>query len=788
MRNNLQNDVKVEKAKLPLSKFDLSGSISNTASIGEVSVKFSRLLQPGTKAICGEEQLVRMSPLVAPTYSRQWYKTWHMFVPLEDIFSNYSSMMTGEPISRNGVVINPRYLPHMRAGALSQFCLNGAKCTLYFRPLVNAEPSTSSGYVFCPRYSADTDLVEAALNGIWEKRSDGSPIIFMGELTAIETFWDGAMDFELESGNLSYKSFGLPPADQEQSQIDVDLSGYDLDQVVPLDQADQVIARRIEINGTWYQIFYAFRYSSWGNHLSKTLRGLGYGIDLEDDSLVTYLPLLASYKAYWDIFGLNLFQNFESTYCGRVISYINQHDGTMNPFKDATLWPIFRDFMKYELGAMWLTEQNDYISAHLPQPVVSQPNHTPLFGVVDVGPDSDAVQGYGLQPNAHITQGNNTGTQLPSNPSMQHGDGHANTYTLSHGALDSEILKRLYKYTNRNTALGRKIVDLMRAAGLGMYMERTRVNYIGDTSISLEVKSVTSSADTYNSATDEGALLGQYSGKGVGWSGEERKKLHYKTDCLGWWICLESVTCDSGYSQGRDETLTAIQKEHMYQPDFEDLGLELHTKAVLNANRDFCAGNDSGVHNTAGGPLSRLSFGFATRFSAFKVGRNCLNGGFANKSQRNFYSAYNMDKTFYPSDISCIPHGSSEYLPSNFPPINGTDRKAWFMVMELPSAEVPTAGLTWRYLGRFPWLQNLARIFANKYRANPALRGSATWFVDGETTSALSRYWEFQYLQDDNYIILSDLWFKAWAPMRPIEECYGTVDPDKSALEYIDRC
>lgn len=774
MRNNIQNDVKIERAKLPLSKFNLSGSVSTTCKIGEVGVSFSRLLQPYTKAMCSQEQLIRMNPLVSPVYAKQFYKTWHMFVPIEDVWANYSAFVTKTPISRNGVVFTPSKEPFMNVGQFTAFCLNGAKCSIYYKHVPAGSSATVNGIFHIASYEDNPNVVTAtqldnpikyrtlidqALYNVYGSRSDTAPTLNILALTGIQF----ANTLYLESGNIDRKSFTMV----DSSDIDDEVTGYDVTNVVAIDKADNVVFKTIDVSGQTFVIAYAFRYSSWGQHYLSVLRGLGYPVDLDSSKQRSVLPLLAVYKCYWDVFGLNMWQNFESTYCGRLKTYLeNKADGTVA--SDPTACELFVNFVYDELGSMWVTEQNDYISAHLPQPVISVDNKTPLFGVVDVMDASGSETGP-----ARTVAVLDRSDAVNGQPNVISKDGHASTKTQFHGHLDSEILKRLYKATNRNTALGKKIADLMRAQGLGQYMERTRVNYIGDTCVPIDITSVTSTADTFDATTKQGTLLGQYGGKGVGYQDNKDKKLWYKTDCLGWWICLDAMTCDAGYSQGEDLTLAAIEQEQQYQPDYDGLGLTLHPMSIINGSRDVCLGSlRSGSYPVES--LTDKPYGFAPRYSEFKVGRNTLNKGFALKSLRDYFLTYNMDKLIFPDDI--VSWDVTDKV--NTTPTGGKSYKVERM---LPPADIPTAGNPWRFLGRFPWLVNFQRIFAAVSQSMPYS------MFGGGALSALAKYFEYHYLTDDNYIVLQEIWFKAWSPMLPQEETYGTIDPDRKSLEYIDR-
>ena len=110
---------------------------------------------------------------------------------------------------------------------------------------------------------------------------------------------------------------------------------------------------------------------------------LGYGfLGMDKYKHKSLLPLIGVFYAYWNTFGINQWQNIESTNAGRIKSYWDVHDD-YDPWQSASTWSVFKSFIFDELGAMWVTENADYIAAHLPQPVIGA---TPSGwnGIVDV--------------------------------------------------------------------------------------------------------------------------------------------------------------------------------------------------------------------------------------------------------------------------------------------------------------------------------------------------------------------------------------------------------------------
>lgn len=785
MRNNIQNDVKIESATTHVTKKDLSGSVNNTYQIGRVGVLASRLLLADSKSMAAPESLVQTAPLVSPCYAKQFYRQWHMFVPLEDVFKNYSALMTDKEISRNGTLITPTRFPHAPANFISSFVLNGSKCTMWFQQLNKAGISTPvtagdpTGEFFSGRDMDEyitldsiagvsarvllSGLVDEALPALqWQPDSDGVPTFNLGYLNSISPY-------TLISGNLVEKTFILPSLDEDEAATDE--MGYDYNSFSTPESADIVFYKTFTVSvpggplgddmPVRFRCAYCFRLSTWGAELYKVLNGLGYSLDPDDTSDYSILPLIATFKAYWDIFGLNLWQNYESTRAGMLQTYYdNKADCDVST--DANAKPLFYQFMRDELGQMWVTEKNDYISAHLPQPVIGGANETPLFGLADV------LEGTGDSGPSRVISVFQRDYPEDGQPDIALKDGHARISKIQHGYLDSEILKRMYKATNTQTQFGQLIVAQMRTQGLGTYLERTRTNFIGDFKVSLDVSGVTATSDTYQSATKDGRPLGSRAGKCVGY-GKKNKKLWYKTDCVGWWIALDAITADSGWAQGVDLTNKVTRREEMYQPLYDGAGLKINNADVLVGRKDICL-IDFELPDASRSPAAH-PWGYMTRFAEFKVGRNTENGGFALKSRRNYFLTYDMNKLIFLDNLLAfdVKDKSTETL------------KYLRVARGVSLDDLPIAGNPYRFLARYPWLSNLGRIFANVGRSLPS------FMLAGGALEFLRKAWEYVFLNDDNYIVQTDLWFKTWNASIPIEDTYGTIDPEEKDNLYMEK-
>lgn len=764
MRNNLQNDVKAEKSIEQVSKLDLSGSVSTTLSMGKVNVKFSRRVLPYTKAIVGDESLVYLSPMVRPTYGKLFYKTWQYFIACSDLWKPYQAMMTKQPISVNGQMRTFTREPHAENRGLASFAFNGAKCSLYVSDSISESNPINLGvnrsfYIKAPVNQSYRTLINTITQRYYYLDS-GKPRLKIGLLLGGPTFWDNSNDLDFVSGNLSWETF-TDLTSYEGISVAGLASGFDYT-TVPIDKADYKIFTLEDIDGDKVVCCWAFRFSSWGKWYSSLLRALGYGF-LGSDIYKhkSLLPLLGTFFAYWNTFGLNQWQNIETTYCGRIKSAWDLIDD-YDPWKQSATWSLFKSFILDELGAMWVTENADYIAAHLPQPVIGQ-DLAGWSGVVD-------VNGATIP----ITQSTGNASRRSNEPNRIEGDGHAKINSVEHGALDSRLIMRLYKVTNRNTPLGRKIADLAKAAGLGFYMMYCKTDYLGETSIPLDISKVTSQSDTFNPVTEDGMPLGDYAGRGIGYQSNDKKLYHY-TENEGFWICLDAVTCDSGYSQGVDTTLERISRDDKFQADYDGFGLVVHDKDILVGSDEVSTVAFKHSAIVAGDPVpegriaqcsAQMAFGFAPIYSEYKVGRSILNGGFAYPSERNTYLPFVLDKVILSNIISVIRKTED------------VDTKTYRVGLSLPVENVPQSGTAWRYLSRYFWLSNLNRIFVYQGKSLPQVWQNFETYAD---------VYEYIYNQPDNYILLSEIWFKAWSRCLPIEETWGTLDPDRRELAYFER-
>lgn len=785
MRNNLQNDIKVENPNNRKSKFNYSASLSTTCNLGQITPAKCQVIQPNSTTLCKIEELVRMAPMVSPTYAHLKSKTWLYWVPLADVVPNYDPMSTMMKANRNGSVFDVLNLPCIKRKDLSAFLLTGAKATIYIK-LSNGNIGSDENLTtwHSAPYQESVNwkrLIDAIWNKYYYADDEGVPLLDLKRLLNVSS---PSEKFGLPAGNRISASLCLTDVNQPEGypfwQYD---RGYPTEDV-GIDSADALIYDTFtheyldennNVVAQDYEICLAFRFSSFGVQLSKIFDVLGYGRDYMDSRNVEIARLLAYYKGYYMKMYPQQWEGWQDTTCASIVSLCASMSGPAmiddtEDEKNVMLWDLFTTFVLTELGQMWVAENNDLVSSHKHQPVIADIGNGWGIGINGYTPDAAGSENntfYNITEPASLSE-------RADQPNVNNQSYHAYMATIYHSFLDEKILNVLTKMQNTNTVIGRNISRLMRAMGLGKYLDDRKVNDLGYWETPIDISTVTSTTDNYDAAKNEGKQLGSYAGKGIGY--KNHKPVRFSNEALGYFFAYTAITCDSGYSQGVDETIYCTQEHDFYKPQFDALGEELASKAIICGQMDVGASNRL-VPQAPASPRE-LPFGYRPRLTAFKIARNVISGGFSLKSMRNMFISYNLDKTIYPETRAVIKR-------TDFIPGGDTPHEQRFDVFRLlPVEDVPTAGIVWRFLGRFPWLGNMLRIFA----ADSTEQQQRLYYSLSGLTSQNAKVWQYYYRIDDNYMIFQDYTLKTWSHMLPIDETYGTVDPEPKANEYIQRC
>lgn len=738
MQNNALGTIAVSNTKRSRAFFNKSADLHTTMDFGSViPAKVQRMI-PNSKIVMQSSERMLLAPLVRPTMGRLSLKGYHQFVRMSDIWPNFAPMMAQEPIFRNGKSFVPSVIPNLTVADLSLSVLFGSRLTVY-------RCNGSSG-------SFAADLYDLPSSGSNFDPNDTStwPTGQQNCVTAVSDlgFTASFTDYGLSNAVCFDAHCLIPGTVSSARRLPLSNSSladlFNLDgsaDVVTPDGADYVIP--VQVNSTDYML--CFRLSSFGKRLRKILIGCGFEINFNMLDSVSLLPLFAFYKAYFDVFGLTLYKNWESTYCSKVITILMNLDNmsSLNMFLLAptasrlAYSSALSSFFFEELGFCLYTDEQDFVSSHIRSTAVS-PDTASFIGSINTDVAGlPNISNAAVSPNEHAN--------------LSSANGHAFIFDVFHGQMDSELLKRLYRWTNRNTIAGRRIAELLRAQGLGAYVDECKSDFIGSFELPIDIYDVPSQSDTFQHAggSDTGMRLGEYGARGI--AQNQERPFDFEVNEDGYWITLFTVVPKGGYSEAFDPTVFAVDKWSQYQPEFDSLGYESNRKALVQGSQPFA---------NQIGETSSLSdaFGFAPRYFSWKFGRNVINGDFSRRGSRSAYAPFMLEKLIDVGEHRVV---SSTYSAS-------TTR--YIMDLLFKPSNLPIAGDVWRYPTRYPWIGQFNRIFYNVGDSTPRDLDLSTFVT------------QFEYFsnQEDNFILHTIFNVKEFSPMLPVEDSFETYDDDNA--------
>lgn len=765
-KNNTQfNRINIETPDKTKTKLPWSRNFFTTSSFGEcVPLQVKKILAH-SKTVCGTDQLLRLSPMVLPTYGDVKLKIWHNFVGMSDLIRSYTKFVTGQPYSTTQGVRTQTYKPRMKLSDISSLILIGCKFTIYDYDTINGTELTPDARATNWRLYETNDSVD----NLYRKAEIVTQLLSQGYLGSV-TYEDARFP-SYRGIMVSPRMFNenaptnlVPCANQNivagsqdpDTQVwtanpDCDLFGttYADDGViksaeVPLNKADFVFTRNIGTEQNPSFVAFAVRLSSFGTRLYKILKACGFEVNFADnESYLDILPLFAYYKTYFDSFGLCLYQNYESTNAAYLL---NQYDNA-----NSTVFDLGNtEFMRfiYDLGNTYVADVQDFISAHQRTDAVSTNSEGFIKNIV-LDPN---YNGQDLTDN--ISQFPNPQSEYPNVTMVTN---HVFIDKVNHSEVSAELLKRLYKFTNRNTIAGRRIAELLRAAGYGAYVDEQKSSFIGYSEVQVSVSDINATADSYNTPDQKGSILGEYVGKGIGYNEKvSQKKFVYENEEVGYWITMVAVVPSAGYTQSLDPLLYCTEREEEYQREMDGLGQEFTRKNVL-------VGGPSWYHRNAFNDKNafRDSFGLVPRETRYKVAHQLVSGDFALRSTRDGYLPFSVDKFIDVGNREVVQKYPEQPLPN---------MRFFTARTNFNMTDVPIAGNTWRFNARYPWLNNFNRIFAS-------MPDEVAQRLDLGDEGSLIMY-ELTHRVYDGFILLGRFDMDAFSPVLAIADSYGTMDED----------
>ncbi len=763
MRTKELSKISLERIKRPRSRFDLSFDSNTSAGWGDLQPVVSRLLVPNSKTKLSLDSLVRMAPLVRPAFARVKAKFWSAFVGMSELTQNFSALLSKETISRGDITFIPGEVPNMPLNDLSLFILMGARMSVW-EVYENFIPNqTYCSYKLrhvTPNFDYSSDELTKWINQVaWKPRTAGNQKVV--KLSESLGGYNGAwFDFrQILDPSSSSRKMWMPIENLTASSFfdygslnnNVWASNNDY---VSLESADYVIERTLMIGNTPHYLAFAFRLSEFGKRLRKILIGLGYQPNFNSDTRVSLMPLFAYYKAYFDIFGLTLYNKWETT---NAYKTLYRYDMSNNPlfdmftdniptsFEDGDVPKKILDLLGFfsDLGQTWVTRDADWVSAHTETQTIAR----------DIG-----ASGLLEEFNSSLSESESLNSNLDT--TLINSGKHASTSSPTHGQLDSEYLKSLYRVINQNSVVGQKIAELLRNQGLGDFVDNCESSFIGYREYDCKISDITSTSDTFSSSESLGAVLGEQGGKSVTYN--SIKPLSYENREFGYWITFMAIVPESGYCQSLDAAnVKSIGKLDFYHPEYDGMGKRITPFDEIVAQADWS--NNPETNPPEIGTDMKRGFGFIPQFTQYKVKNNVMNGDMSIRGVRNTYLQFTGDKF--------IEVGDRKVLDS----MDTTTNRLSKAYLVTPPSQLPIAGNAWRYPARYQFLGNFDRLFYNNNEADK-FNNAITLAMANSQDNLGFITWEMIRKTFDNFVVHNICDFVTYAPMLPLEDSFETKE------------
>lgn len=595
-------------------------------------------LQPSVcRELCAQDTVsirvassVLLQPVAKPTFGRVFLKQYCSFVPIEELYHPFPSMLKGESYRGVNSSYIPQSVPTVSLAYLTFVCYMMGSVEIWRGDYISDAGDLSQTV---------GNLLKVTSDAQW--RSDWSTwiteLVTYFDLTQQQ--FDGVVSYALSKGYFTK---------DENDPLGRDYAPdyYDWYSVIhdPLDDSKAIV-----ISG---------RLSDRGRNFRKILIGCGYQC-LFDKDVKTVLPLFAFYKVWFDLFAVQRSKTWKDSYAYGILERVEQ---VPSSFMDLTknnsdVYNVLK-FLMTDLTECYYTQNPDYASAH--------------------------INGTGIgSAKSEIYLRNNLSTNYPeyatveaeqdSQPKMVIN----NQNSLTQQGLD--ILKKLYQRVNTNTAIGGRIAEYMRTIFGADYKQENESNFIGASSVNIDITRVNSTAET-----SEG-YLGEFAGKGEGQDRGNTYKFTAKQQ--GYLINMFCIIPDTRLCQAVDPNLDHIQREDYFDPAFDAITL-LPTKkmSIFGVSDMIRPRNDF-----------RAGFGNIPNYTEYKVSFDTLNGDMSLPSVRTSYLPFTLGRYIVPG---------LSYVQT----VDDVRR----VVFVMPNLNNIVNGDKWRYIGLDRWLGNFDRIFVNQ--------------------------------------------------------------------------
>lgn len=805
-------------AEMPNSKkekFNLSHDNNTTYDWGSVQPTLCKMMMPDSTINIENEQLIRMAPMVVPTFGRVKIKNIAHFVPIEEIFPNWDALLAQTKVTRTSIyngqpsasTYTPQYVPYINNNILAAWCLAGCKINLYFSGVVGTINentwycarntgtwSTPAGWpsattatreyldkiVRIPNTNTTVkqNITQLKYNGyriilqniILKKdgskllNNDGAWVVYMPTITTMtnEPLANANGKGYTHSASNEQNAYDSNLGDEHITFDEADLIWeYDGSAHAGITSADRAANSGEPVEGITSNEFdsckirIVFKLSSFGKRLRKTLIGLGYDVNLANDDEVSILPLIAYYKAWWDSYAPERTKNFYETNAWKIIQ------SAMAGARGADLTYTFNQANATDARGYFIGFMGD----------LGQCFATEKIDVISAATDAYYNEAANLDTatsstlmQAAINEAINTLLVQPKTGATTNADGSSNGWGYATGYDNAATqpggmvtLDEGATYTRLTqpqlTALKKAYIMLNKSSVAGKAVaEILRANGQGDYVEECNGKFIDVNEETIK--ISDVIATAATDKASLGQYGGRGLGLGYAK--------VSHSTSRWGYFI----ILSAIIPESGYINGPAHENEAISWDKIYQAELDGLAYEAIQKKTLMGCPLIndktyKDTFGFVPTYTQWKFMNNKANGDFSLNSRKKYMTPFTLDKY--------IPIGDA-----NVYSVEETNGHAG-STTELCSPtfhyeDTPNAGEDYRYINKFPWNGSYNRIFE-------ASDDGLEWSVFSPNNNAFL----FNAFEYDNFMVHNVFAITYWAHMKSIENSYGTYDEEHGA-------
>lgn len=672
---------------------------STTFSFGAVQPLMCHLMMANSDIKVSYRQLVRLAPLVAPSFARMHLQNEVSFVSLPEVVPYFEAMQSRMPYSVGNKTYKPVELPTTTNAFLVYMLLVGNYCKYtYWQPTSTAgNTPASSSFKSMKVTDANVAAVQLKL------------------FTAL--------------GLGSVSAPALPTLGAAHNLHTTDITDVKQDYVT-FESADFVFVFSDGFAMT-------FRLNNAARRVRKIFVGCGYSLNMSDSTPLSFAPLLAFYKAWFDLYAVRRTRTWNTTNCFAIIKYIEDNYYTKFLYGDLAKQPtafvtLVTNFF-VDLRNCWYVYKDDFVSVHR--------TDTQL-----VGRSVNYIGALHSQNTVRNTVGDSTGDY--GDPYVVSGTSSPNPF-LSLTNVGLQTIQRLSRFVNKDSVIGQRMSQWLRVHyGADVVNSVFKdANHVSSSRLDLQVNDVMSTSDTAQGEDENrtGEVLGAYAGKGLGF---QKSGFKFHANSFGYIFVMSAIVPESGYFQGNDTSLYGINNDTLPNPDFDALGMELTPQGAIASDNNILVQNATPT-------LTDKSFGYIPRFSGFKVKKNIVNGDMSRRGTISSMCPYYLDRILTSSTIL------SEQK------VNGA------VVIGYSVKALPVASEEWRYCAAYPWLGNYDRLF---YQSGKLYKGGSS-----------DQRVDFGNPVDDNFLCQTVFDVRVTNCLKPISDSYDTYEEgtDKGSVDVL---